>query len=187
MKNLIYRKAKKSDVESMAILVTKNLGTSNINNTTKKTMDTIEIIKDNKVEIEKEFENYYVCEADHEIVGICGISSVRGGNVYHLNLGTYREILYLVVEKEYQKKGIGTKLMHLCCDNNTEKIVYEAWGDQDYVNSKFLLQKLSFHLFKDLGNTYYKDHGYCPYCVNRNQNCNRCKAEIWVKDGNEKD
>ena len=119
---------------------------------------------------------------DNRIIGACGISDIKTKNDYGIiNLGQYREILYLVVDSNYQKKGIGTKLMHLCCDNIYDKIIYEAWGDKKYVNSKFLLESLGFKLLKDLGDYYYKENNYCPYCINRNRNCNSCRAELWIK------
>lgn len=179
--NVIYRKANKNDLDDIAILVTNLLETCNINGVNTKTKTLEEIIENNKEEKKKDIKNYYVCECDNKIVGICGISNIRNDNIYKLDIDQYREILYLVVDKEYQKNGIGTNLMHLCCDNNKEKIIYEAWGDKKYVNSKFLLKKLNFTLLKDLGNTYYKDNGYCPYCINRDKNCNECRAEVWIK------
>ena len=62
-----------------------------------------------------------------------------------------------------------------------DKIIYEAWGDKEYVNSKYLLEKCGFKQLKNLGDTYYKDNGYCMYCVNRTKKCNTCKAELWIK------
>lgn len=112
-----------------------------------------------------------------------GISDVLTENKYGLNLNKYREILYLIVDNKFQKQGIGTNLMKMCCEKNDLPIIYEAWGDNGkYVNSKFLLEKLDFKLLKDLGKTYYKDNGYCPFCNNRNKNCNSCLAEVWIKD-----
>ena len=175
-----YRKANINDLESIAILVTNLLGTCNIDdNKVKK--DSNEIICVNEEEIKKDIDNYYVCEIDNKIIGACGISNIKSINNYGIDIGPYREILYLVVDNNYQKQGIGTKLMELCCKNINDKIIYEAWGEKDSVNSKKLLEKLGFKLIKDLGDTYYKDHNYCAYCVNRKKNCNSCKAELWVK------
>ncbi len=78
-----------------------------------------------------------------------------------MDITSYREILYLVVDASFQRKGIGSKLMHLCCDKVQEPILYEAWGEK-YVNAKFLLEKMDFTLIKDLGNTYYKDKWLLP-------------------------
>lgn len=181
MNDFKYRKANQKDLDRLAILITKHLGTCNVNKSNSKIKTLEEIIQSNKDEIEKDIKNYYVCEYNNIIIGACGISNIKNNNIYKLDLGKYREILYLVVDNEYQKNGIGTKLMHLCCDNNKEKIIYEAWGDKEYVNSKFLLKKLDFILLKDLGDTYYKDNGYCPYCINRDKECNKCKAEVWIK------
>lgn len=135
----------------------------------------------NRTEIYEDIDNYYMCEADNKIVGVCGISNIKTKNDYDIDLGQYREILYLVVDNNYQKKGIGTTLMHLCCDNIYDKIIYEAWGDKKYVNSKFLLENLGFKLLKNLGDSYYRNNNYCYYCINRNKNCNLCKAELWIK------
>ena len=54
-------------------------------------------------------------------------------------------------------------------------------GDKEEVNSKYLLEKCDFKLLKDLGDNYYKDNGYCMFCVNRDKKCNKCKAELWIK------
>ena len=179
--NFKYRKADINDLAEIANLVTDLLGTCNIDKKDTKLKTKNEIINDNIKEIQKDINNYYVCEENNQIVGACGISDIKTNNDYGLDIGKYREILYLVIKSDYQKQGIGTKLMHLCCDNIKEQIIYEAWGDKEYVNSKFLLERLGFKLLKDLGDTYYKDNNYCSYCINRNNNCNSCKAQIWIK------
>ena len=180
--NLVYRKAGKDDLNSIALLVTNLLGTCNIDKSNLEKVTEKEILENNKEEIKKDLCNYYVCEINNKIVGACGISNVLNNDNYKLNIGKHREILYLVVDKNYQKRGIGTNLMHACCDNHKEKIIYEAWGDEKYVNSKFLLEKLNFAKLKNLGNDYYKNNGYCIYCVNRNKNCSECNAELWIKN-----
>lgn len=181
IKNIIYRKANITDLNEIANLVTDLLGTCNIDRNDKELKTKQEILIDNTKEIQKDIDNYYVCEADNKVIGACGISNIKTKNNYGIDLGEYREILYLVIRQDYQRKGIGTELMHLCCDNIKDKIIYEAWGDKGYVNSKFLLEKLGFELLKDLGDTYYKDNGYCSYCINRDNNCASCKAQIWIK------
>lgn len=181
IKNIKYRKANITDLDEIANLVTDLLGTCNIDRNNKELKTKEEIHYDNTKEIKKDIDKYYVCEADNKVIGACGISNKKTKNNYGIDLGEYREILYLVIKQDYQRKGIGTKLMHLCCDNIKDKIIYEAWGDKEYVNSKFLLEKLGFELLKDLGDTYYKDNGYCSYCIKRNNNCTSCKAQIWIK------
>ena len=181
MDNFKYRKANIDDLNDMATLVSKNLGTCTIQKNNKQNLSFNEIVKINKDEITKDIQNYYVCVDNDKIIGVCGISDIKYNNIYHLELDKYREILYLVVDGDYQRKGIGTKLMHLCCDNVNEKILYEAWGDKDYVNSKTILERLNFTMLKDLGETYYKDNNYCPYCINRDKICNKCEAEVWIK------
>ena len=177
-----FRKATIDDIDEIAMLVTNLLGTCNIKNTSNKLVEKEDILSDNKEEISKDINNYYVCVCDNKIVGACGISDIKYNNNYGIDIGKYREILYLVVDNSYQRKGIGTKLLRLCCDNIEDIIIYEAWGDKEYVNSKFLLEKCGFRLLKDLGDTYYKDHNYCIYCVNRDKACNTCKAQVWVKN-----
>ena len=177
-----YRKATIADLNDISILVTNLLGTCNISNDSKLGVNKKDIINDNKQEIKKDINNYYVCEINNHIVGACGISNIKKDSAYNINLGKYREILYLVVDDNYQKQGIGTKLLQLCCDNIKDRIIYEAWGDKGYVNSKFLLEKCGFELLENLGDTYYKDNGYCMYCVNRNKKCNTCNAELWIKN-----
>ena len=135
IKNIIYRKANITDLDEIANLVTDLLGTCNIDKNDKELKTKEEIHYDNTKEIKKDIGNYYVCEADNKVIGACGISNKKTKNNYGIDLGEYREILYLVIRQDYQRKGIGTKLMHLCCDNIKDKIIYEAWGAKEYVNS----------------------------------------------------
>ena len=170
-----YRKAKKEDICYIAQLVRDLLGSCNIES--KKS-----ILESNIEEISKDINNYYVCIIDDKIVGVCGISNILKVDRYNLNLKNIKEILYLVVSKEYQNKGIGTSLLKLCSDNNEYDILYEAWGDNKrYVNSKFILEKCGYKIIKDLGNDYYKKNNYCNKCVNRCKGCNECIAQIWIK------
>ena len=182
IQNIRYRKANIVDLNEIANLVTDLLGTCNIDRNDKELKTKQEIIIENIKEIKRDICNYYVCETDNKVIGACGISNIKTKNNYGIDLGKYREILYLAIKNEYQRKGIGTELMHLCCDNVKDKIIYEAWGDKEYVNSKFLLEKLDFKLLKDLGDYYYRDNGYCSYCINRNNNCISCKAQIWIRN-----
>ena len=180
-----YRKATIADLNDISRLVTELLGTCNINKDYTK-VSKEDIFNDNKEEINKDISNYYVCETDNCIVGACGISNIKHNNNYNIDLKEYREILYLVVDSNYQRRGIGTKLLQLCCNDIIDIILYEAWGDKEEVNSKCLLEKCGFELLKDLGDTYYKDNGYCLYCVNRNKECNNCKAQLWIKNKGKK-
>lgn len=175
MKQLLYRKANKNDINQIADLVTKLIGTCNLN--PKKS------IMDNNIdEISKTINDYYVCESGNKIVGACGLSDVMDNDRYGFGFKNSREILYLVVDNDYQKKGIGTTLLKKCCENIDETIIYEAWGDNgEYVNSKYLLEKANFKLYKNLGNDYYKKHNYCALCCNKNKKCDSCLAEIWIK------
>lgn len=181
--SLEFRKANLNDLDKITFLVTKLIGTCNINLKDKRNKTFEDIFKENKNSIEDDIEKYYVCENEGNLIGACGISDIKKGNNYELSSDIYREILYLVVDENFQKCGIGTKLMLLCIENNdTVPIIYEAWGDNgEYVNSKYLLEKLNFSMLKDLGNDYYKNNGYCSYCVNRDKECNTCLAQIWVK------
>lgn len=178
-----YRKASMKDLDEIAHLVSQELGTCNVRKSTNRIASLKEITEKNKEELAKDISNYYVCTNDNKIIGACGISHIKNDSLYQLDITPYREILYLVVDNLFQRKGIGSKLMHLCCDKVQEPILYEAWGEK-YVNSKFLLEKMDFTLIKDLGNTYYKDNGYCPYCINRDKGCNECKAEVWLRQAN---
>ena len=170
-----YRKAIISDINCIAQLVTDLIGSCNIKS--KKS-----ILETNIEDITKDINNYYVCIIDDKIVGACGISDILESDKYNLNLKNVKEILYLVVSKEYQGKGIGTTLLKLCSDNNKYDIIYEAWGDNGrFVNSKFILERCGYKMIKNLGNDYYKKNNYCYKCVNRYKNCNECIAQIWVK------
>lgn len=178
---LEYRKAKQSDCIMIASLITDLLGTCDVNDDGAINNNVEEIRNKNLLHTQKYYKNYYVCTNDGKIVGACGLSDKKTKNEYDIDLPQYCEILYLIVDKEYQKQGIGTKLLSLCIKNTNLPILYEAWGDGRYVNSKYLLERCGFVLLKDLGNQYYKNNGYCPLCVNRNKSCNSCLAELYIK------
>ena len=170
-----YRKATYGDIIHIAYLVTELLGTCNIES--KKS-----ILESNIEEISKDINNYIVCTIDNKIVGACGISDVLKQDKFNLGLQNIKEILYLVVDKNYQNMGIGTNLLKLCSRSDEYNIIYEAWGDNGkFVNSKFILEKCGYKMFKNLGKDYYRKNNYCSKCVNRNKNCNECIAQIWIK------
>lgn len=147
-----YRKATFKDINYIAHLVTDLLGTCNIESNKS-------ILESNIEEISENIDNYYVCIVDENVVGACGISNIQKQDNFNLNLKNIREILYLVVDKKYQGRGIGTKLLELCSYNNENDIIYEAWGDNgNYANSKFILERCDYTLLKDLGTDYYKTH-----------------------------
>ena len=170
-----YRKAVSDDVYEIAKLVTDLLGSCNIESEKA-------ILESNVEEITKDINHYFVCTINDQIIGACGISDILKQDTYHLNLKNVKEILYLVVHKKYQGRGIGTTLLKLCSKNNECDILYEAWGDnKDHVNSKFILERCGYHMLKDLGRDYYQKNNYCYKCVNRYKNCNECVAQIWIK------
>lgn len=175
MNDVLFRKAEKKDIVQIAMLVTNLLGTCNL--------DTNKSILDNNIkEISDEIDNYYVCEKNGKVIGACGLSDVKERDNYNLGLSDIKETLYLVVDKDNQGQGLGTKLLEICCRGQENDIICEAWGDNSkYVNSKFVLERYGFELYKDLGNDYYRKHNYCSMCVNRNKNCNSCLAQIWIK------
>ena len=178
--NLIYRKAEQSDIDQIVKIVTDNIGTSNI---LKSSTANSHIIKEqNRYEIESDIDGYYVCESNGEIVGLCGISKKQNIQRYGRSFNGYRDILYLAVVEQYRGNGIATKLLEMCCDGVTDGILYEAWGDGDKVNAYKVLKRCGFEFMEDFSDTYYKDNGYCPYCINRKKGCNKCKAEIWLKN-----
>ena len=123
-----------------------------------------------------------MCESNGEIVGVCGISKKQNIQRYGRSFNGYRDILYLAVVEQYRGNGIATKLLGMCCDGVRDGILYEAWGDGDKVNAYKVLKRNGFKFMDDLGDTYYKDNGYCPYCINREKGCVKCKAEIWLKN-----
>lgn len=171
-----YRKATIKDIKHIAKLVTDLLGTCNLET------NELTIFQNNVEEISKTIDNYYVCVENDRIIGACGISDIQKQDGYNLNKKNIREILYLVVDGKYQRKGIGTRLLKLCSSNNQNDIIYEAWGDNGkYPNSKIILERCGYILLKDLGKYYYKEHNYCSKCVNRNKECKECIAQLWIK------
>jgi GNAT superfamily N-acetyltransferase len=46
--------------------------------------------------------------------------------IMELNLMNIKEILYFVVDKNYQRREIGTRLLNLCIENEECDIIYEA-------------------------------------------------------------
>ena len=165
--NLVYRKAEKSDIDQIVDVINKTLG---------------DIRENTKNEIKNNINCYLVCEIDGKIIGVCGISEKQNIQKYGRSFNGYREILYTGVLEKYRGNGIATKLLGMCCDGVTDGILYEAWGDGDKVNAYKVLKRNGFKFMEDLGDTYYKDNGYCPYCINREKGCVKCKAEIWLKN-----
>lgn len=180
-----YRKATMHDLEDISDLISREIGTCEIDTNEEKKKNFKEIKEINKKELSFSVLNYFICEIEDKVVGACGISELLPKDHYEMNYTNCKEILYCAVDHKYQRRGIGTKLMELCCENTNDTIIYEAWGaNKEYVNSKYILEKLNFKMIKDLGNDYYKKRGYCPYCVNRNKICDSCSAQLWVREGN---
>ena len=117
------------------------------------------------------------------VVGLCGIGEVKSDNDYALDIGKHRDVLYVVVSQDYQRQGIGTMLLKSCLrDIHDYPVIYEAWGEikNGDVNSYKMLAKCSFELLADKGTSFYRDHGYCPYCVNKGRNCQACFCKIYI-------
>lgn len=178
--NFVFVKAKKYDIDGIVNLVSTYIGTCNIpKGSSRFSLDEL-----NRMEISRDIDRYYVCKRGGDVIGCCGISGLVGcisyGGKEFVNC---REILYVAVDKKFRGLGIGTKLLKKCCDDIDSPILYEAWGDGDEkVNSYKILKNNDFEMYMNLGNTYYKDNGYCAYCVNNGNGCNRCLAELWFKN-----
>ena len=122
-----------------------------------------------------------VAETEGKIVGLFGISDVINDEEYYgMSLKSYREFLYGCVDEKYQGCGIGSKLFQMCCEHISDTMVCESWGKND-VNMKPILEKNGFFMAQDLGDDFYYNNGYCPYCCERGKGCNKCKAQIWVR------
>ena len=171
-------KASKVHLLQMAELVTKYLGTCHIENSNG------DILQRNFDELALTFDCYRLAiDQRGKIVGLCGVGNPTNDNNYGLEIGMHRDVLYVVIEKEYQRQGIGTALLKACLENVRDyPVLYEAWGEikNGDVNSRQMLEKCSFKLLKDLGTSFYKNHGYCAYCVNRDKNCHACYCKIYI-------
>jgi len=171
-------KAKKSHLLQMAELVTQNLGTCNIKGTDN------DVTSRNITELTNTLGYYQIAvDKNNLVIGMCGIGKVKNNNDYGLSLGKHRDVLYVVVRKDYQRQGIGTELLKNCLKNiHDYPVIYEAWGEikNGDVNSYKMLANCSFTLLADLGTSFYREHGYCPYCVNKDQNCSRCFCKIYI-------
>ena len=108
-----YRNATINDINEIYNLVTNLLENCNINKKYNNQITKEDIFNENKEEIIKDINNYYVCEVDNHIVGACGVSDIKHDNIYNIEINNYREILYLIVDDNYQRKGIGTELLKL--------------------------------------------------------------------------
>ena len=98
--DLLYRKAEIKDVEQIAKLVSGTIGTCNL-------QKNHSIIENNIAEITDSISNYFVCEYQNNIIGVCGI--------------------------EHQRKGIGIKLLFLCINNETCDILYKVGAIMDNI------------------------------------------------------
>ena len=181
MNNIKIIKADKSHIPQMAELITQNLGTCNLmkgaNN---------DVMARNIAELTDTVDYYRVAIDDNgTVVGLCGIGEVKSDNDYALDIGKHRDVLYVVVSQDYQRQGIGTMLLKSCLrDIHDYPVIYEAWGEikNGDVNSYKMLAKCSFELLADMGTSFYRNHGYCPYCVNKGKNCRACFCKIYIHE-----
>ena len=175
-------KAEEKHIKHMAELIKKYLGTCNIKNAQN------DILSQNIAELADTIDCYQLAiDKNGSIIGLCGIGNPQNDNDYDLDIGTHRNVLYVVVDQNFQRQGVGTALIKSCIkDINDYPILYEAWGEikNGNVNSHQMLVKCSFKMIKDMGTSYYKEHGYCTYCVNKNKNCHACYCKIYILDGN---
>ena len=171
-------RAQKSHISQMAELIAKNLGTCNLKG---KSSD---IVSQNIAELVNTFHYYHVAvDKNGLLVGLCGIGDVKTNNDYGLNIGKHRDVLYVVVDENFQRQGIGTILLKSCLRRLDDyPVLYEAWGEikNGDVNSYKMLEKCSFRLLKDLGTSFYREHGYCPYCINKDKDCQACFCKIYI-------
>lgn len=171
-------RAQKSHIHQMAELIAQNLGTCNLKK------DNSDIVSKNVAELMKTFSFYNVAlDKGGAVVGLCGIGDVTNDNDYGLNIGKHRDVLYAVVDKNFQRQGIGTALLKSCLGRIDDyPVLYEAWGEikNGDVNSYKMLERCSFELLKDLGTSFYREHGYCPYCINKDKGCQACFCKIYV-------
>ena len=178
LNNIRIIKAEKRHIGQMAELVGKYLGTCNIGGGCEN------ILVRNISQLTKSLVCYQVAVDENDrVIGLCGIGNLKSDNNYGLDIGMHRDVLYVVIDKIYQKKGLGTALLQRCLKNIDESpVLYEAWGEikNGDVNSYKMLAKCSFKLLKDLGTSFYRDHGYCAYCVNKDKNCRACYCKIYV-------
>lgn len=178
LQNIRIIQAEKSHIISMAKLIAKYLSTCNIQSSDE------DILSRNIAELNDTF-HFYQIAIDEKgcLIGLCGIGKPQNNNDYGLNIGTHRDVLYVVVDKPFQRQGIGTKLLKNCLKNiHDYPVLYEAWGEikNGDVNSHQMLAKCSFDLLADLGTSFYKNHGYCAYCVNKDNNCHACYCKIYI-------
>jgi len=176
---IIYRKATDNDISQMSWLITKTIGTCEISKSDLSINDE-DIITINKNHLIEFLSNYFVAEIEGKIVGLFGISDVIDKEYYGMSLKSHREFLYGCVDEKYQGCGIGSKLFQMCCEHISDTMVCESWGKND-VNMKPILEKNGFFMAQDLGDDFYYNNGYCPYCCERGKGCNKCKAQIWVR------
>ena len=176
----IVRKMQLQDLDIATQIVTETIGTCNVDDCENIATEE-EIFNRNKKYISKNIHNMAILEKDSQIIAVSGLGDILDD---FFGIEKAREVLFLCVDKNFQRQGYGTKLLKEIIKNVNENIVYEAWGDNGkYVNSHFVLEKLGFSMYKDLG-TYYFDNHYCHYCINRNIKCNpkNCLCQIWLKN-----
>jgi amino-acid N-acetyltransferase len=121
-------------------------------------------------EIYSEIRNYFLAEANKKIVGCCalhifGKEYKPGGKEYIL-----AEIRSLVVTKNFQKKGIGTKLIEGCIDEAKKMEINKVFILTTQENIKFF-KKLGFKLIKKSELTQ-KIWQECVKCPRFPFNCN---------------
>ena len=178
LQNIRILKAKKGHISQMAKLITQYLGTCDIQS------GRADILSRNINHLTKSLSQYLVAVDEKDsVIGLCGIGDAKNTNDYGLDIGMHRDVLYVVVDKAFQRQGIGTALLKNCLKNIHDcPVVYEAWGEIENgeVNSHRMLMKCSFKLLKDLGTSFYKDNGYCDFCINKDKKCRACYCKIYI-------
>jgi GNAT superfamily N-acetyltransferase len=134
---LIVDTAKEDDVESIVKLVDNWLGEIKWPWQADRSFTIRNILKDRNHEI-------LVAKIDNRVAGVLHqhfyLDILHGGLMSHIN--------FLLVDKEYRGKGVGSKLLHTALKNAKERMVMEIHVDTIFEEAAKFYRK---HGFKDDG------------------------------------
>lgn len=174
--------AQKEDVSAIAKLISEILGAMNFVPSQNQSESFEAILKENEKAVLQVLDRMIVAkDSSGKIIGVCGLEKNTRGDFYQIGQTDYDEVSVLVIDAQYRKCGIGSRLLQEIARYNQRDIVFEGWGDNgQYANAHGVLVRSGFVHLKNLPH-FYKERGDCAFCVHRDS-CQEdlCTCDIYI-------